>query len=93
MNDQWTFRAGYQFDETPTTDEYRTSRTPDGDRQWVSAGATYQIDDKWSLDLAATYIDVADETISVSRNSGTVDVNADTNNEVAIVALGVNYKF
>ncbi|MGE4313133.1 MAG: OmpP1/FadL family transporter [Pseudobdellovibrionaceae bacterium] len=30
-NQQWTFRAGYQFDETPTTDGFRTTRTPDGD--------------------------------------------------------------
>lgn len=93
MNDAWTFRAGYQFDETPTTDEYRTSRTPDGDRHWFSAGTTYTMNDKWSLDLAATYIDIAEEEISLSRNSGFSQVRADTDGHVAIVGVGVNYKF
>ncbi len=93
MNDKWTLRAGYQFDETPTTDEYRTSRTPDGDRHWIAAGTTYKLNDKMSLDFAATYIDVAEETINVSRNSNLASLQADTDGHVAIVALGLNYKF
>ena len=95
MNDKWTLRAGYQFDETPTTDEYRTSRTPDGDRHWFAAGATYDINDKFSLDMAATYIDVGEESINVTRNvtGALADVRGDTDGSVAIVALGLNYKF
>lgn len=93
MNDTWTFRAGYQFDETPTTDLYRTSRTPDGDRQWISAGTTYTFNEKLSFDLAATYIDVAEEEINVLRNGNTAAVKADTDGSVAIVAFGLNYKF
>ncbi|MCB1532072.1 MAG: outer membrane protein transport protein [Alphaproteobacteria bacterium] len=92
-SDAWTFRGGVQFDETPTTDEYRTSRTPDGDRTWVSLGATYTWNDRIDLNMAATYIDIADEQISLSRNGGLATVSADTEGHVGIVALGVNYKF
>lgn len=95
VSDQWTLRAGYQFDETPTTDEFRTSRTPDGDRNWLSAGGTYKVNDKVSLDLAFTYIDVANETINVNRNitSAVANVKADTEGQVGIFAMGINYKF
>lgn len=98
LNDSWTIRAGYQFDETPTTDEFRTSRTPDGDRNWFSGGATYKVNDKLDLDFAATYIDVDDGTINVNRNAATPaiarsDVSANTDGYVGIVAVGLSYKF
>lgn len=93
INDQWTVRGGYQFDETPTTDEFRTSRTPDGDRNWFSLGATYNWNPNMSIDMAATYINVDDGVINVSRNNGLAAVNADTDGDVGIFALGLNYKF
>jgi len=49
LNPSWTVRAGYQFDATPTNDEFRTSRTPDGDRHWFSGGATYALNDKFFI--------------------------------------------
>ncbi|MAQ71741.1 MAG: outer membrane transport family protein [Alphaproteobacteria bacterium] len=93
---EWTFRAGYQFDETPTTDEFRTTRTPDGDRNWFTAGTTYTWNENFTVDFAAAYIDVGEEEISVVRNGGGVtgsNVNADTDGQVGILSLGLNYKF
>lgn len=97
-NDRWTFRAGYQFDQTPTTNEYRTSRTPDGDRNWFSGGTTYKFNDKIDIDFAATYIHVDSGNINVVRNAANpaiarANVNANTEGDVGIVALGLNYKF
>ncbi|MBL4803798.1 MAG: outer membrane protein transport protein [Alphaproteobacteria bacterium] len=97
-SDEWTFRGGVQFDETPTTDEFRTSRTPDGDRTWLSGGATYNINDRLSVDMAATYIWIDSETIDVSRNNSfstavQTEVEADTEGNVGIVAVGLTYKF
>lgn len=93
LNPNWTLRAGYQYDETPTTDEFRTSLTPDGDRNWLSLGATYKMNDKISLDMAATYVDISDEKINLSRNGGLATIQADTSGSVGILAFGLNYKF
>ena len=93
LNEEWTLRGGYQYDETPTTDLFRTSRTPDGDRNWFSAGATYKLNDNLELDMAATYIDISEEKINVTRNSGAATVRGTTDGSVGIFALGVNYKF
>jgi long-chain fatty acid transport protein len=97
-SDEWTFRGGVQFDQTPTTNTYRTSRTPDGDRTWLSGGATYKINDQLSLDMAATYIWIDDGKIDVTRNNSfnpalATDVKAKTSGNVGIVALGLSYKF
>lgn len=92
-NDQWDFRAGMQFDETPTTDEFRTSRTPDGDRTWLALGGTYALNDQIDIDFAGTYIWIDDETINVTRNSGLATVSANTEGNVGILSVGLNYKF
>ncbi|MEM7617953.1 MAG: porin [Pseudomonadota bacterium] len=92
-----TLRAGYQFDQTPTNDEFRTTRTPDGDRNWFSAGATYALNENLSFDFAATYIHIADEEINLQRNAvggiNRVNVLGDTEGSVGIVAAAINYKF
>lgn len=92
-DEQWTFRAGYQYDNTPTTDEYRTTRIPDGDRQWFTAGTTYSMDERFSFDLGLAYIDVSEEDIGISRNNNLATINANSEGSVGIVSLGVNYKF
>ena len=98
-SDVLTLRGGFQYDETPTTDQFRTSRTPDGDRTRLSTGATYRFNDQVALDAAATYIFISEETINVARNNalgGGAAINrvrADTGGNVGILALGLNYKF
>lgn len=97
-SNNWTFRAGVQFDETPTTDQFRTTRTPDGDRTWLSGGGTYKFNDALSLDFAGTYIWIEDESINVTRNNAinqavATQVVADTEGNVGIVSLGLTYKF
>ena len=95
LNNKWTLRAGYQFDQGAARDDYRTSRTPDGDRHWFSAGTTWKMGEKWSADLGATYINVTDETINLTRNISAIPatVKADTNSDIVILSAGLNYKF
>jgi long-chain fatty acid transport protein len=94
-NDEWDFRAGVQFDETPTTDQFRTSRTPDGDRTWAAVGGTYTLNDRMDIDFAGTYIWIDDETINVTRNIPALPttVSANTEGSVGILSVGLNYKF
>jgi long-chain fatty acid transport protein len=93
----WTLRTGVQYDPTPTTDEFRTSRTPDGDRLWFSAGASNKINDKLTLDLGISYIDIGNETINVTRSGAAAGrssvVKANTEGHVGIFSAGLTYKF
>ena len=92
---EWTFRGGIQYDETPTIDGSRTSRTPDGDRIWISSGATYNVTDRLAWDFALTYIDVSEEDIDLTRPQGvgSSSIDAKSSGDVYIGAIGLNYKF
>ena len=63
VNDRLTLRTGVQYDPTPTPDDARTARVPDGDRWLYSAGATAQLTDSLKLDAALTYISFADSDV------------------------------
>lgn len=60
LNEAWTLRAGYAYDETPTTFRTRTPRLPDEDRRWYSLGATWNFSDNLEFNVAYTRI-VPDE--------------------------------
>jgi long-chain fatty acid transport protein len=55
-SDQWMFRGGIAWDQTPTNDTHRSVRLPDSDRVWLSAGAQYKWDKNWKFDVGFTYI-------------------------------------
>ncbi|RDZ26098.1 OmpP1/FadL family transporter [Lysobacter silvisoli] len=57
LNDAWTLRAGYAYDETPTTYATRTPRLPDEDRKWYSIGATWNFSEQLEFSFAYTRIE------------------------------------
>lgn len=99
VNNKLTLKAGVQYDESPTQDGFRTTRIPDGDRRWIAAGASYQLNDAWALDIAAAYVDVKEEAINLSDTvpigaaSTTFNVNGKTEGDVGIVSAALRYKF
>jgi long-chain fatty acid transport protein len=64
VNDRLTLRTGVQYDPTPTPDDERTARVPDGDRWLFGAGATAKLTQRVSLDLGAAYIHFDDSTVN-----------------------------
>ena len=56
-NPQWTFRAGYTYDQTPIpTNEYRTPRIPDSNRNAIAFGFSYYPMQELALDFGYMYI-------------------------------------
>lgn len=64
VNDRLTLRAGVQYDPTPTPDEERTARVPDGDRWVYGAGATARLTERLTLDVGAAYIDFEESRVN-----------------------------
>ncbi len=86
-NDSLILKAGYAFDQSPVSDEYRTARIPDSDRNWLTLGAKYTIDNDWTVDVAYGYMfagsaDInekshnTDGSDSGGRLMGEYDINA-----------------
>jgi long-chain fatty acid transport protein len=88
-----TVRAGYQYDPTPTDDQFRDTRVPDSDRNWITAGATWDINNKVTVDVAGAWIFMNNDSISVTRNGGLATVNADNDSSIGLVALGLDFRF
>ena len=55
-NDKFTFRAGYYFDESPVQDGYFAPETPRNDSNAFTGGLTYQLNDKFGIDVSFLYI-------------------------------------
>jgi len=95
LNDRWALRAGYAYDETPTTLATRTPRLPDEDRKWYSLGATWQFNDRLDLSFGYTYITPDEPTLAIvtppaqggQRLSGTYDSG------VNLYGISAQYRF
>jgi long-chain fatty acid transport protein len=72
-NDQWMFRFGVAYDQSPVRDAQRTPRLPDNDRTWLSIGGQYRFSPQLALDAGYTYIFVRDP--SINQNEGSTAAN------------------
>jgi long-chain fatty acid transport protein len=59
-------RTGIAYDWTPTPDNVRNPRAPNGDRIYAGVGFTYKPNDKWKLDLAYNHCFFADAPINLA---------------------------
>ncbi|KKD62195.1 long-chain fatty acid transporter [Grimontia sp. AD028] len=66
LNNDWTLRAGYMYD-TSAQDELTSISVPDSDRQWFSAGLTYNLDQSSTIDFGFTYL--MGEKVSVNEST------------------------
>ncbi|WP_312665726.1 long-chain fatty acid transporter FadL [Pantoea sp. CTOTU49201] len=55
-DDNWTFRTGIAFDDSPVPADKRSISIPDQDRLWLSAGASYAFNEDASVDLGISYM-------------------------------------
>jgi long-chain fatty acid transport protein len=93
--DQWVFRGGVAYDQTPTNGTDRTPGLPDGNRTWLAFGVHYHLSDQWQVDLAYAHEFVNGPDIDQNGGStaayGLVKGSYDTT--VNIVGAQVKYVF
>lgn len=99
LNDDWLLRAGYANDQSPVTNTYRTARVPDNDREWLSAGANYRIDEDLDVDFAFSYLFFEDvklneyeRALDGSIKSSSANVQGEYSMDAMAISLQVNYK-
>lgn len=94
--DQLTLRSGVAFDQGAAPTETRTPRIPDANRWWFSVGATYALSDHMSLNAGYSFIRVDDAEIALEAtgdNAGRGSLDADSEADVHIIAVGGSMKF
>ncbi len=86
LNDQWMFKGGVGYDETPSSGRYRNLQLPDSDRIAVAIGTHYQPTKQLGLDLGWTHFFAMNTRINnlsqafgdqTSITNGSVQASAD----------------
>ncbi len=90
LNTDWTLRAGYMYD-TSAQDKLTSVSVPDSDRQWLSAGFTYAIDQASNVDFGFTYLIGKD--VDVTENSAGTVLTATTRADAILVGLQYSRSF
>ena len=92
-SDQWIFRGGLAYDQSPVRDAERTPRLPDQDRVWAAVGVQYRYSPSIAVDLAWAYIWVRDPNINQNEGSTAANglISGSCRNNVNIVGLQLTY--
>lgn len=84
-----TLRAGVGYELSPVTDRVRTTRLPDNNRTWLSAGFSYELNQRFTINASYSHILVKDAPIAIAAPAyvGTSKAFID------IVSLGVTTRW
>ena len=70
VTDRLALRAGIGYELSPLDDENRIYRLPDSDRLWLSAGATYKANERFSFDLGYSFIRAEEADLLTAEDFG-----------------------
>jgi long-chain fatty acid transport protein len=85
-NENWTFRVGTAFDQSPARNaDNRSNRIPDSDRYWVSAGLSYSADN-WQVDAGVAHLFMKKADIKIG-------LPAEYSSSANMYGLNFQYKF
>ncbi|NDV92587.1 long-chain fatty acid transporter [Alteromonas sp. 345S023] len=76
LNDEYTLRAGYAYDDGVVTVENRSLSIPDTDRHWITGGVTYSMTEATTIDLAYAYINGREASINKTRSLGSTGISS-----------------
>jgi long-chain fatty acid transport protein len=100
LTDTLRLRTGLQYDETPTRDQFRNSRIPDGNRYLLGAGLSWNVTDDFEATVGYMHAFVSDATFQRNRTiypgtplASSYRFDADANAMVNILGAGLTFRF
>ncbi len=101
LTDQWKLRGGIKYDQTPTVDQFRDTRVPDGNKVWLATGFHYIYDEHIGVDGSYAHIFVQDKNIDITRSffdtvpaiQTTANIRAKSSVSLDLLTVGLTYKF
>lgn len=94
LNSKWILRTGYMYDQTPV-DELTSISIPDSDRQWFSAGFTYNWSSNTAIDFGFTYLIGEDVEVHefIEESLPAPAVTATTHANAVLAAIQLSHSF
>jgi long-chain fatty acid transport protein len=93
---EFAVRAGIGYELSPLDEGNRTFRLPDDDRLWLSAGASYKPNDRWSFDVGYSFLTTGDIEIRSAADGGPIangPFSGEADSNVHIISAAVKVKF
>ena len=93
LNQNWKFRAGIAYDESPTRTRDRTTSIPGNDMIWLALGARYDFSEKNFIDMAYARLTFDETRIDNDQNpaSGYIRGKYDTHADVLSLQFTHNF--
>ncbi|MUK63198.1 aromatic hydrocarbon degradation protein [Aliivibrio fischeri] len=94
LNNKWILRTGYMYDQSPVN-ELTSISIPDSDRQWFSAGFTYNWSSNTAIDFGFTYLIGKDVEVHefVEESLPAPAVTATTHADAILAAIQLSHSF
>ena len=99
-NEALTLRAGMAYEIAPVTDAVRGTRLPDNDRFWLSAGLSYAVTDRVTVNASYSHVFVKNANIDISPTNpangwftATNPYRGTARQHTDIVSLGITTKW
>ncbi|WP_311752422.1 long-chain fatty acid transporter FadL [Proteus columbae] len=94
-DDNWTFRTGIAFDDSPVPADKRSISIPDQDRFWLSAGTTYAFNKDMSVDVGLAYMHGKKVTIKekLSEDLPLPAYEFESSGKAWLYGMNFNYRF
>lgn len=93
-NDQWTWRLGVAYDESPQEDPaHITPRVPDDNRTWLTLGVNYEFSPSLSVDVSYAYLNVDEPKIQHIDPATGHAVEGTFKSKVSILGVQANWRF
>ncbi|GBF25593.1 putative outer membrane protein [bacterium MnTg02] len=91
---QLQVRAGIAYEESPVQNpDQRLFALPDSNRLWLSAGATYALSGRTTIDLAYTHIFIEEVKTVQTTVTGLTTVAANVEASTDIISFSLKRKF
>lgn len=92
INDNWTWRVGTAYDQSPAEDpQNRSNRIPDVDRIWLSTGLSYSTDN-WQVDAGVAHLFMKKGWANINGTQGS-NTPAEYSSYSNMYGLNFQYKF
>lgn len=95
-NQNWDFRLGWYYDESPVQDGYFAPETPRNDSRAYTGGLTYKFANKFAVDLVVSFMDFSETNNSYDyyqEDGNLVSFGGTYLSSVFAAGLGVSYSF
>ncbi|EPE1460657.1 long-chain fatty acid transporter FadL [Morganella morganii] len=92
-DDNWTFRGGVAFDDSPVPAGNSSISIPDQDRIWFSLGSTYAFNKDASVDVGVAYMHGRKVNISEKAEPLPLTYNFSSSGKAWLYGVNFNYSF